>query len=170
MLKSGEMLRGASNRAEPTGLSETVKSLVADGPILLFDGECGVCAASVKWVLSRESSTLARLSGPRVRFAALQSVTGAVIREQLGVPADVDSVIWVKLDESGVAQARWYSAAVVELLLYLGGIFRYTALLRFIPTGLRDGAYRLFAKHRLKFVSPSCLVPTPSERARFLAS
>ena len=150
--------------------------LLAEGPILLYDGECGVCAASVQWIMSHERTS-------DLRFAAQQSDLGARLRRAGGLTDDVDSLIWV--ERSGAAKppagvqtshhprtvevAIW-SDAVLRVLSYVGGPWKILLLLRWLPRFIRHGAYRLFARHRTRFAPVSCLLPLPEQRARFLGS
>lgn len=134
--------------------------LLEAGPILLYDGECGVCAGSVQWILGHEKSQT-------LRFAALQSSTGLELRKAAGIGQTVDSLIWVE-SENGTPIAQIYSSAVVKVLKYVGGAWSWLSLMRFVPPILRDAGYRLFARHRLKFAPTQCLVPQAGTRERFL--
>lgn len=138
-----------------------VEELV-DGPVLLYDGDCGVCSRSVQWILNHERSD-------SLRFAALQSEVGKKLTRTAQVPADVDSLLWVE-QERGQVVARKWSSSIIATLDYVGGPWRLLTFIRFIPRPIRDFGYRLFAAHRLKVASPSCLIPTPETRARFLDS
>ena len=146
-------------------MSIDAASLLREGPVLLYDGECGVCSRSVQWVLRHEKSQT-------LRFAALQSAAGQTLREAAGIDKDIDSVLWIEQDESHKERARGlkWSDAVVKCIVYVGGLYRALSVIRFIPRPLRDAAYRLFARYRTVAFARACLVPTPQERSRFLAS
>jgi len=133
-----------------------------EGPVLLYDGECGVCSRSVQWILEHENST-------SLRFASLQSDVGRGLRAEAQIPDGIDSLLWVE-EENGVTRARKWSSSVVSALLYVGGPWRVVAWFRFIPRPIRDFGYRLFAKHRQKFAPTTCLIPAPETRTRFLDS
>lgn len=135
---------------------------MSESAVLLYDGTCGFCAKSVQFVLSheRERRTL--------RFAPLQSSLGADIRGRHPELADVDSVFWFD-PATGSVVVR--SAAVLRVLHYLGGIWRLLGLLAaVVPRVVRDWVYDLVAKNRYKISrpDPSCLLPTPEQRARFI--
>ena len=134
-----------------------------NAPVLLYDGECGVCAASVQWVLRHEHST-------ELRFAALQSEVGRHLLSEAGIDSSVDSLVWIEPSPRGLL-GRVYSGAVLSTLRYVGGPWRIAfAALWLVPKPLRDWGYRRFASMR-KLVLPShCLLPTPAQRARFLKS
>ncbi len=129
--------------------------------LLLYDGTCGFCANSVQWVLRRDRQET-------LRFAALQGETARPILARHPELASVDSVVWV--GEGGEVLVR--SAAALAVARYLGGrwsvVARVSAL---IPVGIRDWGYDLIARHRHRLTrnGPECLLPTPEEKARFLA-
>ncbi len=135
-------------------------ALLSEGPILLYDGECGVCSGSVQWILAHERAH-------NLRFAALQSEIGKQLRERAKISQQVDSMLWVEGHGDQVLAQLW-SSAIVSVLEYVGGPWRILTWIRFVPRPLRDSAYRLFAKHRLKFAPTNCLIPPPETRARFL--
>lgn len=137
--------------------------------LLLYDGTCGFCAASVQWVLRRDRrGTLS--------FAPLQGETARPILAAHPEIAGVDSVVWVEgrgeAHEALKALERISvrSDAALAVGRYLGGWYAAAARLGALcPKGLRDFAYDLIAKHRHTLISdPACLLPTPEERARFL--
>lgn len=136
--------------------------LLAQGPILLYDGECGVCNGSIQWILAHERAH-------HLRFAALQSELGERLRERAKISDQVDSLIWVE-EQGAEVRARLWSSAIVAVLQYVGGPWQLLSWFRFVPRPLRDAAYRLFAKHRLKFAPTSCLIPPPETRPRFLSA
>jgi predicted DCC family thiol-disulfide oxidoreductase YuxK len=136
------------------------------GPILLYDGECGVCNLSVQWILAHEKT--ARPGEVYLRFAALQSELAMALKSEAGLDHEIDSLIWAEKDGSGVA-VHIYSSAVVQVLRTVGGSYSLlAALLWLIPKPLRDLGYRLFASVRKQVVSEQCLVPSPANRKRFL--
>lgn len=137
-----------------------VPQVLRQGPILLYDGECGVCAASVQFILQHERRH-------SLRFAALQSELGQRLREAAGVTCEVDSLLWIDAREQQVVALKW-SEAVLAVASYLGGGWGASWVLRVVPRGLRDAAYRLFARHRKRWASSHCPLPTQDQRARFL--
>ncbi len=141
-------------------MAEETDRLLSEGPILLYDGECGVCNHSVQWILNHERND-------SLRFAALQSPLGRKLASLAEVPEDIDSLLWVERTENGIV-ARFWSSALFATLRYVGGPWRLLSLFRLVPTPLADIAYRFFAKHRLKVAPAACLVPPAATRTRFL--
>lgn len=135
-------------------------AVLKDGPVLLYDGECGVCSRSVQWILSHERSQ-------SLRFAPLESPVGRRLVSETQIPLNVDSLLWVEGSENGVV-VRFWSSAVFSTLRYVGGPWRLLLVLRLLPKPLVDALYRLFARHRLSVAPKACLVPRPEVKARFL--
>ena len=78
----------------------------------------------------------------------------------------VDSVIWY--DPSRDA-ALVRSAAGLAVLRHLGGGWGVLAAIGgLVPRGLRDAIYNTVARNRHRLAGEACLIPTASERARFL--
>lgn len=131
-------------------------------PVLLYDGDCGFCARSVQFVLARE--TPARRQG--LRFALLQGTFGQQVRLAHPSLNGVDSVIWYD-PARDVTLVR--SAAGLAVLRHLGGWWGVLgAIGRWVPRPLRDGVYNAVARNRHRLAGEACLIPTASERARFL--
>jgi len=127
--------------------------------ILLFDGVCNFCSDAVRFLVPRDPKG-------RLRFAALQSDTGAEIQLRFGLdPADLDSVVLV---EGGRCHTK--SGAALRVAGKLSGAWPLFAVLLVIPWPLRDWAYDRFAERRYRWFgrSDACLVPSPQLRERFL--
>jgi predicted DCC family thiol-disulfide oxidoreductase YuxK len=136
------------------------EAVLKDGPVLLYDGECGVCNRSVQWILNHERTH-------SLRFAPFESPLGRKLMSEARVPEDIDSLLWLEQSKDGVL-ARFWSGAVFSTVRYVGGPWRLLLLLKVVPRPLRDLAYRLFARHRLKVAPKACLIPQADARSRFL--
>lgn len=134
--------------------------------LLLFDGTCGFCAESVQFVLRHESRERT------LKFASLQSGTGARVRRVHPDLDRVDSVIWYEPASATRGETVLVrSSAVLRVLDYLGGVWRPLGWLgRIIPRVVRDAAYDLVARHRHKLIrgGPMCVVPSEDQRGRFI--
>lgn len=135
-----------------------------DGPLLLYDGTCGLCGRTVAFVLRHERSHT-------VQFAPLD---GATAREWLARRPElalVDSVVWVDAPGTPASSVvvRW--AAVLRVAAYLGGPWRLARAARIVPRAWGDRLYDLVARHRHHFFDGEahCLVPPATARGRFLA-
>jgi predicted DCC family thiol-disulfide oxidoreductase YuxK len=132
--------------------------------VLLYDGTCGFCAGSVRFLLRHDRRGT-------LRFASLQGAYGAGVRSRHPELAGIDSMVWVEPAAAGDAErVSVRSAAALRIARYLGGIWSVALAAAIVPRGWLDRAYDLMARHRhqLPGASDTCLVPAPEVRARFL--
>jgi predicted DCC family thiol-disulfide oxidoreductase YuxK len=131
-----------------------------DGPVLLYDGTCGLCSRIVRFVLHHDP-------GGGLRFASLQGEYARGVIASRPALHGVDSVVWIGSPDE-VALVR--SDAALRALTYLGGMWRLAAALRLVPRPLRDWVYHLVAEHRhaLAPADAACYLPPPEARQRFL--
>jgi predicted DCC family thiol-disulfide oxidoreductase YuxK len=138
--------------------------------LVMFDGHCGFCNASVRWLLRRDR-------GDRLRFVALESERAAPVlaRHELGrsmAGGSIPKTILVVRDAGGAAESVLVrSDAVVALLRELPRPWPWVgAALGWVPRPLRDLGYRLVARWRYRIWGrlESCPVPSAAERERFL--
>jgi len=137
----------------------------SQGPVLLFDGLCGFCDRTVQLVLRFDRRGV-------MRFAPLEGEFASEVLDRHAGLRDVDSLILVDPPADGAPEhVRVRSEAVLALASYLGGPWRVLAVFRLVPRPLRDWAYDVFARHRYRVFGryPSCPLPPPETRARFLA-
>ncbi len=128
-------------------------------PLVLYDGECGLCDRSVRWILRHDALGL-------LRFAPLQGETVAALRLVVaGIPTDLSSVVLI---EDGVVRLR--SKAAMYIARHLRWPWRFMYWLRWMPALLADLPYRLVAalRYRLFGKKDACTIPAPAERERFL--
>lgn len=132
-------------------------------PVLLYDGECEVCAASVQFVLQREAPGRHHLY-----FAPLQGMVAADLRARFPALASADSVVWYTPSPDG-GRILLRSDAVLAVLRHLGGVWKMLGVAgHLVPRPLRDYMYRAVATRRQSLAAPACLLPTSQQRARFL--
>ena len=128
--------------------------------IILFDGVCNLCEASVQFVIKYDKKDV-------FRFVALQSDLGKEIIKHIGLDGkNIDSVI---LYEPGIAY-NYKSTAALEIAKNLGGFFHFGTIFRLIPNGLRNLIYDYVAKNRYLWYGKkeSCLIPTAEIQSKFL--
>lgn len=137
------------------------------GARLFYDGDCGFCHRSVRFILAEELATPARL---RLRFAPLAGPTyQACLARQVELdPGSLpDSIVLER--EDGRLLVR--SAAALEVASRLGGFWRLLALAAgLLPARLLDAAYDGIARIRKSlFAAPedACPILPPDLRARF---
>ena len=129
-------------------------------PVLLFDGVCTLCDASVQFVIDHDPAST-------FRFASLQSDVGKQLALDYGV--DVGALDTLVLIDGGRAFVR--SEAVLRAASRLGRPWSWLGALHIIPRSLRDAAYRVVARNRVRLFGQrdACRIPTPDLRARFLS-
>jgi predicted DCC family thiol-disulfide oxidoreductase YuxK len=128
--------------------------------VILFDGVCNVCAASVRFIAPRDPAG-------RFAFATLQSDSGRRLLAGAGLPADyLEGIVLI---EGGRAYLK--SDAVLRIASRLSGAWPLFGLLRMLPRALRDAAYTAFIARRYAWFgkSDACLVPSADLARRFLA-
>ena len=130
--------------------------------LVLYDGECGLCARGVRFLLDRDPAG-------RLTFAPLQGATAAPLYARHHLPADRSTMIFLR-DEGTPAETPFLrSSAVLEALRITDGPWRHAAKLLWIPRFVRDTVYNLVARYRHLWGGvDTCRLPTPGERQRFL--
>ncbi|HWQ33280.1 MAG TPA: DUF393 domain-containing protein [Blastocatellia bacterium] len=124
---------------------------------VFYDGHCGLCHFTVRFVLSRDRAG-------RFRFAPLESETFRRTVPEAVRATLPDSVIV----QTAEGQLLTRSAAVFYLMKKLGGVWRILAALgSVIPVALRDRVYDWIAavRHRL-FPAPAAACPLVSKHLR----
>lgn len=127
-------------------------------PIILFDGVCNFCDASVQFILNRDPEGV-------FHFASLQSEAGQELVKKHNVPADVDSMILI---EDG--KVYYKSTAALRISRHLQGVWKLLYAFIIIPSPIRNIVYDIIAKNRYKWFGQkdSCMLPPPNIRKRFL--
>lgn len=128
--------------------------------IILFDGVCNFCDASVNFIIKNDRKNY-------FKFAPSQSEAGQKILAQYEINMEeTDSIVVI---ENG--EAFTYSTAALKIAGGLGGIWSLAYALIIIPKPLRDFFYKLFAKNRYRFFGKKdvCMMPSPEIRAKFLS-
>ncbi|WP_274307575.1 thiol-disulfide oxidoreductase DCC family protein [Solibacillus daqui] len=126
--------------------------------IILFDGECSFCDASVQFILTRDTKAV-------FQFAALQSEIGQALLKKFQVPVDIDSLV--------LLEGECYylkSTAALRIARQLAGLWKLMFGVILVPRPLRDAVYSYFAKNRYRWFGKkeACMLPTVEQRSRFL--
>lgn len=134
------------------------------GPILLYDGVCGLCNTSVRMILRHDARGT-------MRFAALQSGYGEAIKTRHPELRDVDSMVLVeRVSDTGEERVFVRSNAALCIAAYLGGAWKVFLLFHLLPRVVRDVFYDGFARHRYRLFGryDRCLLPAADVRSRFI--
>lgn len=126
--------------------------------IILFDGVCNFCNASINFVIDHDPAH-------RFRFASLQSPFGQrVLVKNHRQTSEFNTVILIR-DEKLYQK----SDAALEITRYLKG-WSWLYVFRFVPRFIRDFAYNLIAENRYRLFgkTDACRIPTPEEKKLFV--
>ncbi len=144
------------------------------GPVLLFDGECGLCNRVVRLLLRLDRRG-------RLRFAPLQGPAAQGFLHAHGLPVEDFSTLvfvpdWARSTSSGRARREdpeflLRTDGAIAALRAGGGAGRWlAAVLAIVPRRLRDAGYKFVARTRYRIFGPwkACPLPRPEWAARFL--
>lgn len=128
-------------------------------PVVLYDGVCGLCQKSVRFILRHERE-------PLLTFAALTSETGQRLLKQRGVDEGVDAMVLVEAERTLVGPD-----AALAMCAYLKRPYRWLKGFRIFPASIRALLYRWIARKRYRWFgrTESCPLPEPDQAERFLA-
>jgi predicted DCC family thiol-disulfide oxidoreductase YuxK len=128
-------------------------------PLILYDGVCRLCTASVIFVIRRDPCK-------RFHFAALQSPLGRTLLARYRLPQDAFQT-FVLITEDG-HDTR--STAALKVARELGGPWPLLYGFILVPAPIRDLVYRIVARHRYRWFGKrdTCLVPSADIRDRFV--
>jgi predicted DCC family thiol-disulfide oxidoreductase YuxK len=137
--------------------------------LVIFDGECGLCNRSVRWLLTHDQFD-------RLRFVPSSSPKVAALLTHFGFDAatavgDSGTILVAQALDTPAERMLTRSDAVVALLRQLPLPWPAVgATLRIIPRPLRDLGYRIVAHYRYRIWGrlDTCPIPTAQERSRFL--
>ena len=126
--------------------------------VVLFDGVCNLCSASVQMVIRHDPRGV-------FRFASQQSDIGRELMSAHGLSSELRTVLLI---EDGVVYTE--SDAALRIAREMGWPWKLAWSGRFVPKMVRDAAYRLIARNRYVLFGKknACWLPTPELRARFL--
>lgn len=127
--------------------------------LILFDGVCNLCNASVNFVIDRDRKA-------KFSFASLQSEVGeTLLRLNGGNHRELESVM---LWKGGMLYKK--SRAALEIARQLDGLWPALYFFRLFPSFLRDIVYDLVAANRYRWFGKKneCRLPEPGVRQRFV--
>ena len=137
----------------------SVPPFADDQPILVFDGKCVLCSATVQFIFAHDRER-------RVRFVVAQSPLGTALYRHFGLKSeDYETNIVL---ENG--RALTLSESSIRIFELVGWPWSLMSVFRILPSFARDRIYEVIAKNRLKWFGAreSCFLPGPDDRARFL--
>ncbi len=129
-----------------------------EGPVVFFDGECGLCDRFVKKLVKLDRHH-------RIRFAALQGDTAL---STFGPEAEERQDWSIKFVDGSGRYSR--SSAALRAIAAIGGVWKLSLVFLIVPPLIRDGIYRWVATNRYRWFGrfDSCMLPSPALKERFL--
>ena len=128
--------------------------------IVLFDGVCNLCAASIQFIIKRDRTDY-------FSFCSMQSQTGqALLREQGIDPKAMDTFVVI---DNGRSFTK--STAALYVATRLKGLWPILFVFYLLPRWLRDCCYDVIASNRYRWFGKTdyCMLPTKGLMAKFLA-
>ncbi|MFV1875117.1 thiol-disulfide oxidoreductase DCC family protein [Nioella sp.] len=140
-------------------LPATLSDRIGPAPVVVFDGECVLCAHSFRFLLKHDRER-------RLRFVTAQSPLGQEIYAALGLSTESYETTLVLVAGECHAKTR----AVAAALRVIGGGWRWLSCIGWLPRWLADPVYSLVARNRYRWFGrhDSCMIPDADVRARFL--
>lgn len=120
-------------------------------PIVVFDGDCGLCNGFVAWLIRHD---------PQARFLITGSdgPVGRAALAAMGLPSSIGDSTLVVATSTG---PRLRSDAVAEVLSQLGWPWRAGAALAWLPRRARDRVYDAIARRRPRQPAEDAACGTP---------
>jgi predicted DCC family thiol-disulfide oxidoreductase YuxK len=128
--------------------------------LILFDGVCNLCNASVFYVIKRDKKNI-------FMFAPLQSKIGSEIINIYNIDTSkTDSILLFESDK-GVS---YKSSAALKIASKLGFPTSLLIIFLIIPAFIRNWFYDFIARNRYKWYGKkeTCMIPTPEISSKFL--
>ncbi len=112
-------------------------------PVLLFDGECGLCHACVRFLLRQDKEG-------RLRYSPLQGETAQTFLREQGLPTEGFGTLVFVPDWGQRATCGYLlrTEGVLAACGVAGGRAGWLVNLRIVPCGWRDAVYRLVGRWR----------------------
>lgn len=126
--------------------------------IVFFDGDCGVCNFWVQWILERDRKD-------QFMFASLQSEFGQQFLSERGLNTQEFNTMYLW------KPGHYYlikSQAVLAIANILGGIYKLSAVGKILPSFIRDKAYDMISRNRMKLANQKCYLPDQHQKKKFI--
>lgn len=126
--------------------------------LIFYDGDCGFCNQSVRFIINHEKSSL-------YHFTAIQSAFSKSFFDEknLEYPKDLNTLYLFQNE-------KLYTKSSAAIRICPNLKFPFNCLVTFIivPKFIRDFFYDIVAKNRKKLAKNQCFLPTKEQQARFL--
>ena len=143
----------------PTNLFSLYLNKMDLNNLIIFDGVCNLCNASVQFIINRDKKRV-------FKFLPLQSERTGEIFKQFNIDFEnLDTIILIKNKKVFVR-----SDAALEIANALDYPWKIFYFLIFIPKFIRDRIYNIIANNRYDWFGKreNCMIPTEDMKSRFL--
>lgn len=133
--------------------------MITKKSVILFDGVCNLCNASIDFILKRDKKN-------QFLVGALQEEAGQKLLSKFEVnPEYLDSLVLIE-DE----KIYFRSTAAIRIAKHLSGLWPIFYGFIILPPSIRDGIYNLVGRNRYSWFGKknTCRLPSPEEKAKFL--
>lgn len=130
--------------------------LLSEKILVIYDGTCGFCNNSVRFILDQEPND-------DIRFIAQDSDLAVSLRKQLHIADHIDSIIVI-------TDGKYFikTEAIFNVLTNVKSQWRHLNKLRIFPTVIADLFYDAIASNRYRLSGNSCRVLTHEEKRYFI--
>ena len=137
-----------------------MKNLPKHKKLILFDGICNLCNASVLYVIKRDRQDL-------FMFAPLQSNIGKQIIEKYNIDSNKTDSIILYESEKGISYKSTAALKIASKLTFPSNLL---SIFLIIPAFIRNWVYDYIAKNRYKWYGKKeqCMIPIPELEVKFL--
>ena len=126
-------------------------------PLLLFDGDCGLCSNAVRFILRFEK-------GNHLMFSSLQSEYAKILLQSFEMmDGNIDSVVFIEKNQVYIK-----SKALIQVSKYLKFPLNGCVIFKVFPTVVLDWIYDFIAKNRHRLFKRKCLVIENTMSDRFV--
>lgn len=128
--------------------------------LILFDGVCNLCEASVQYVIKHDKNDI-------FRYSALQNEVGQQIIKKFDIDRTKMDSILLYSPEKGIS---YKSTAALKIASKLGFPRNMLVIFMIVPVFIRNWVYDYIARNRYKWYGKKkeCMIPTPELKSKFL--
>lgn len=128
--------------------------------LILFDGVCNLCDASVQYVIKHDKNDL-------FRYTTLQGEVGQAVIKKFNVDTSKMDSILLYSPEKGIS---YKSTAALKIASKLGFPRHLMVVFLIVPAFIRNWVYDFIAKNRYKWYGKKeeCMIPTKELKSKFL--
>lgn len=128
--------------------------------LILFDGVCNLCDASVQYIIKHDKKDV-------FRYTALQSEVGQAIIKKFNIDTTKTDSILLYAPETDIS---YKSTAALKIASQLGFPRNLMSIFLVVPAFIRNWVYDYIATNRYKWYGKKeeCMIPTKELKSKFV--